>query len=74
MDTPIKHLLVHKRRASTVEAVIKLSAEQNPSDITTSAIAKRRCIVQVLMVGDLNRIRRDKPMVFVIYSRGIGRV
>ena len=36
-----KHLPADERRAATVEAVINLAAEQNPSDITTTAIAQR---------------------------------
>lgn len=35
-----------ERRAATVEAVVSLAAEQNPSDITTAAIAKRMGLTQ----------------------------
>jgi len=41
-----KHLPADERRAATVEAVIKLAAEQNPSDITTTAIAQRMGLTQ----------------------------
>lgn len=41
-----KHLPADKRRAATVEAVINLAAEQNPSDITTTAIAQRMGLTQ----------------------------
>jgi AcrR family transcriptional regulator len=46
MHTPVKHLPAEKRRAATVEAVVELAAEQNPSDITTAAIAKRMGLTQ----------------------------
>ena len=39
MSTASKYLPADKRRAATVEAVIQLAATQNPSDITTAAIA-----------------------------------
>ncbi len=41
-----KHLPANERRAATVEAVINLAAEQNPSDITTTAIAQRMGLTQ----------------------------
>lgn len=41
-----KHLPAEERRAATVEAVINLAAEQNPSDITTAAIAERMGVTQ----------------------------
>jgi AcrR family transcriptional regulator len=41
MNEHPKHLPADERRAATVEAVINLAAEQNPSDITTTAIAQR---------------------------------
>jgi AcrR family transcriptional regulator len=46
MDTRPKHLPADERRAATVEAVIDLAAEQNPSDITTTAIAQRMGLTQ----------------------------
>lgn len=46
MDDPVKHLPADKRRAVTVEAVIELAGSQNPSDITTSAIAKHMNLTQ----------------------------
>ena len=41
-----KHLPADERRAATVEAVINLAAEQNPSNITTTAIAQRMGLTQ----------------------------
>lgn len=41
-----KHLPADQRRAATVEAVVELAAEQNPSDITTVAIAQRMGLTQ----------------------------
>ena len=41
-----KHLPADERRAATVEAVVCLAAEQNPSDITTAAIAQRMGLTQ----------------------------
>lgn len=44
-DQP-KYLRAEERRAATVEAVVALAATQNPSDITTSAIAERMGVTQ----------------------------
>ena len=44
-DKP-RNLSADERRCVTVEAVIELAAEQNPSDITTAAIAKRMHLTQ----------------------------
>ena len=41
-----KHLSADERRAATVEAVVDLAAEQNPSDITTTAIAQKMGLTQ----------------------------
>lgn len=41
-----KYLPADERRAVTVKAVISLAAEQNPSDITTTAIAERMGLTQ----------------------------
>jgi TetR/AcrR family transcriptional regulator len=41
-----KHLPADKRRAATVEAVVELAAEQNPSEITTTEIAQRMGLTQ----------------------------
>lgn len=41
-----KHLPADERRAATVEAMVDLAAEQNPSDITTTAIAQRMGLTQ----------------------------
>lgn len=41
-----KHLPADQRRAAAVEAVIDLAGEQNPSDITTTAIAQRMGLTQ----------------------------
>ena len=46
MEDQRKYLPADERRAATVEAVIDLAAEQNPSDITTSAIAQRMGLTQ----------------------------
>ncbi|MFZ5556445.1 MAG: TetR/AcrR family transcriptional regulator [Pseudomonadota bacterium] len=46
MNAPSKHLPADERRAVTVEAVIQLAAEQNPSEITTAAIARRMNLTQ----------------------------
>jgi AcrR family transcriptional regulator len=41
-----RRLLADERRAATVETVIELAALQNPSDITTAAIAGRMQVTQ----------------------------
>lgn len=46
MSIPVKHLPADQRRAVTVEAVLALAAEQNPSEITTAAIAQRMHLTQ----------------------------
>lgn len=46
MDTHPKHLPADERRAVTVEAVVKLAGSQNPSEITTAAIAKHMHLTQ----------------------------
>lgn len=46
MDAPKKNLPADERRAVTVEAVIALAGSQNPSDITTAAIAKHMNLTQ----------------------------
>lgn len=46
MQSHSKHLPAEERRAVTVETVIELAAEQNPSVITTAAIAKRMGLTQ----------------------------
>lgn len=46
MRSRAKHLPADQRRAVTVEAVVSLSAEQNPSEITTTTIAKRMGVTQ----------------------------
>ena len=46
MNGRARHLPADERRAATVEAVIDLAAEQNPSDITTTAIAQRMGLTQ----------------------------
>ena len=46
METQPKQLPADERRAVTVAAVIELAAEQNPSEITTAAIAKRMGLTQ----------------------------
>ena len=46
MDTHSKHLPADERRAVTVEAVVALAGSQNPSEITTAAIAKHMNLTQ----------------------------
>lgn len=46
MQQSSKYLPAEERRAVTVEAVIELAAQQNPSDITTAAIAKHMNVTQ----------------------------
>lgn len=46
MSASSKYLSAKERRAVTVETVIELAGEQNPSDITTAAIAKRMGLTQ----------------------------
>jgi AcrR family transcriptional regulator len=46
VSTPAKRLPADERRAVTVRAVVDLAAKQNPSDITTAAIAKRMGLTQ----------------------------
>ncbi len=46
MDKQPKHFPADKRRALTVESVIQLAGSQNPSDITTAAIAKHMHVTQ----------------------------
>lgn len=46
MSAMSRNLPANERRAVTVEAVIALAAEQNPSEITTAAIAKHMNLTQ----------------------------
>ena len=46
MEAKPRNLPADQRRAVTVEAVIELTGEQNPGDITTAAIAKRMNLTQ----------------------------
>lgn len=46
MNRRPKHLPAEQRREVTVAAVIELAAEQNPSEITTAAIAQRMGLTQ----------------------------
>ncbi|MEO7066873.1 MAG: TetR/AcrR family transcriptional regulator [Rhodanobacter sp.] len=46
MDHPSKRLSADDRRTVTVEAVVALAAEQNPSEITTAAIATHMHLTQ----------------------------
>ena len=46
MSTLVKHLPADERREVTIAAVIELAAEQNPTDITTAAIATRMGLTQ----------------------------
>ena len=46
MDAAARRLPADERRAVTVETVVELAAEQNPSEITTAAIATRMGLTQ----------------------------
>jgi TetR/AcrR family transcriptional regulator len=46
MPSKPRNLPADERRAVTVDAVVELAAEQNPSEITTAAIAKRMNLTQ----------------------------
>lgn len=46
MSGPPRNLPADERRAATVEAVVELAGEQNPTDITTAAIAQRMGLTQ----------------------------
>ncbi|MBA5636121.1 TetR/AcrR family transcriptional regulator [Duganella sp. LX20W] len=46
MSTPNGKLPADERRAVTIEAVVQLASVQNPSDITTAAIAKHMHVTQ----------------------------
>ncbi len=46
MQVASKHLPAEERRIITVETVVELAAEQNPSEITTAAIAKKMNLTQ----------------------------
>ncbi len=46
MEPRPKHLPADERRAVTVQAVIDLAAQHNPSDISTTAIAKHMGVTQ----------------------------
>ena len=46
MPSKPRNLPADERRAATVEAVVDLAAEHNPSEITTAAIAKRMNLTQ----------------------------
>ncbi len=45
-NQPTKHLSANERRTVTVEAVVALAAQQNPTDITTAAIAQHMGLTQ----------------------------
>lgn len=59
MASPSKHLPAEERRAVTVETVIELAGERNPSQITTAAIAQRMGVTQ----GALFRHFPDKDAI-----------
>ena len=60
MGVSNKHLPAEERRLVTVETVIELAGEQNPSEITTATIAKRMGLTQ----GALFRHFRNKDAIF----------
>ena len=55
-----RHLPADQRRAVTVRAVVELAAEQNPSELTTAAIASRMNLTQ----GALFRHYRTKDEIW----------
>lgn len=60
MQRQRQHLPADERRAVTVQAVLDLAAEQNPSEITTQAIADRMSLTQ----GALFRHFADKDAIW----------
>lgn len=46
MDSHSRYLPADQRRAATVAAVVQLAAQHNPSDITTTAIARHMGVTQ----------------------------
>ena len=60
MQTNKKRLPANERRRVTVQAVLKLAAEQNPGNITTAAIAKQMDVTQ----GTLFRHFPDKDAIW----------
>jgi TetR/AcrR family transcriptional regulator len=46
LSTHVKHLPADERRTVTIEAVVELAGSQNPSEITTAAIAKHMNLTQ----------------------------
>lgn len=46
MESSPKHLPADERRSATVAAVVELAAEQNPTEITTTAIAQHMSLSQ----------------------------
>ncbi len=59
MQTPAKYLSADERRAATVEAVVQLSATGNPSDITTTTIARHMGVTQGALSEALPEQRSD---------------
>ena len=49
MGVSSKYLSAKERREATIEAVVELAGEQNPSEITTAVIAKRMGLTQVAL-------------------------
>jgi len=60
MAPPRPHLPADERRAVTVEAVVRLAAAQNPSEISTTAIARHMGVTQ----GALFRHFPSKDAIF----------
>lgn len=60
MTAPRRHLPAAERRVIIIETVIKLAGEQNPSNITTAAIADQMCLTQ----GSLFRHFSNKNAIF----------
>lgn len=75
MNGRVRHLPADERRTATVEAVVELAAERNPSEITTLAIAQRMGLTQ----GALFRHFPTKEAIFQavmawVSDRLLGRV
>ncbi len=75
MNGRVRHLPADERRTATVEAVVELAAEGNPSEITTLAIAQRMGLTQ----GALFRHFPTKEAIFQavmawVSDRLLGRV
>lgn len=69
MQSPSKYLPAEERRAVTVAAVIELAAQQNPSEITTAAIAQHMSVTQ----GSLFRHFANKEAILESVMRWVAK-